>query len=104
VQKTHPARGGGKQSFEVTRTVGPERAAIKGRFARIASASSEEARVAGRGMKEGRYRPTTGDFSMREVLLGQPEVQVALYARAHLQEADSGVAQFIDPGNFALDF
>jgi hypothetical protein len=39
---------------------------------------------------------------MREVLLGEPQLQVALYGWAHLQEANSGVAHFVDPGNFAL--
>jgi hypothetical protein len=49
-------------------------------------------------------RPRTKDFSMRQILLGQPELQVALFGWPHLQEANSHVAQFVDPGNFALNF
>src|SRR5208282_54388 len=40
---------------------------------------------------------------MREVLLGQPELQVALHYRAHTEEANPRVAQFVGPGNFSLN-
>ena len=51
-------------------------------------------------------RRTTNDqrprLSLREVLLSQPELQVALYLPDSCQEANSGVAHFVDPGNFSL--
>src|SRR5579872_3512386 len=40
---------------------------------------------------------------MSEVLLGQPEFQVALQFRIHIQESDSSVSHFIDPGYFSVN-
>lgn len=49
-----------------------------------------------------RQTPVACSDLMREVLLGQPKLQVAFKYRLHVEEANPGVPHLINPRNFSL--